>query len=287
MTINLLASKMHVTPSTASKALLSLENNFEYPLIIHTKRGIFLTQEAQTIADATLEYLKIINRFKKTTLYSLQGKLSLAAPLHTKRLFGNNSISRFIRENPNVDFIIFTSTPGSIEKYLDDNSAEIVIAHMVSVNGNFYPDKYTFSSAPAYGKYMFTPCTSYKLCVECHKDLAYKKSNFALSDLVNKKLFTCAQADSFEESPLNIGVKRLEPSLKCLAQPDIDLYYKLLSNKVGYGLSFYNTQNSAWPDNIVQIPIIDDITIYFGYLEKDTTHSEAALAFIDILKESC
>lgn len=53
VTIEALAETLHLTRSGLSKALTALEKEFNCPLIIRTRKGVYLTAEAELIINYT------------------------------------------------------------------------------------------------------------------------------------------------------------------------------------------------------------------------------------------
>lgn len=245
VTIDALAESLHITRSGLSKSLTVLEREFNCPLIIRTRKGMYLTAEAEEIVRYTKEYFDKINVYRLTSR-NLSGRIILPIASYSTRFFGADTISSFIKENPNVDIEIVNATAINIHHFLDDKDCEIALSIILHYDGNAYPCTYNFynpktatiSYAEPLSKYTFVPCIVSKVCIECHKDLALALKNFSFADLGKKKVLLNTNADTFDESPMEY-LLRNHFSLNYSFEPDRNLYFKMLQNKIGYGLSNY------------------------------------------------
>lgn len=291
VTIDALAESLHITRSGLSKALTVLEKEFNCQLIIRTRKGMYLTSEAEEIVTYTKAYFEKINIYRRTHP-ELSGKLILPTVAYSTRFFGTETISCFIKENPKVTVELQSAAPLHTHTFLEDQDREIALSVLLHHNGHFYPPceynildtrKGEITYTGSRPEYTFVPCTFSRVCLECHKDLALQLKNFCLADLGKKKILLNTDPATFADSPIDYFLNTY-CQLNYSIESDRNLYYKMLQNKLGYGFSNYS-ESLILPDNLVQILPKDEITVIYGYLEKNTEHSPAVQRFIEILKE--
>lgn len=291
ITIDALAENLHITRSGLSKALTVLEENFNCQLIIRTRKGMYLTAEANEIIEYTKEYFDKINKYRFTHP-PLSGPLLLPIAMQITRYFGTESISYFIKENPNVDLKVYNIDSNNVLSYLDKPECEIAISFLLWHEGKFYPPcpyniwdpkKEQLVYTGTRPEYTFVPCVTTRVAFECHKDLAVSLKHFSVSDLSNSKILLNTTSEIFDNAPFNDFCKT-NFHLNYTIEPDSYLYYKMLQNKIGYGLCLYSS-TQILPDNIVQIFPEDKIFTTYGFIEKTSRHSPAFQRFIEILLE--
>lgn len=291
VTIDALAESLHITRSGLSKALTVLEKEFNCQLIIRTRKGMYLTSEAEEVVAYTKAYFEKIDVYRRKHP-ALTGRLLLPAVAYSTRYFGTDAISCFLKENPDVHVELRKAAPNNIHTFLDGKDCEIALSTLLRYNEKFYPPcEYniwdTRKEAVTYHgirpEYTFIPCTYSQVCIECHKDLALSLKNFSLDELGQKKILMNTDPEIFADSPADYFLREY-CQLHYAFEPDRSLYYKMLQNKLGYGLSNYS-EIQILPENIVQILPRDEAIVIYGYLEKSAEHSPLVERFIEILME--
>lgn len=240
VTIDALAESLHITRSGLSKALTVLEKEFNCPLIIRTRKGMYLTAEAEEIAECTKEYFDKINVYRRT-YPTLSGRLRLPTAAYSTRFFGTESISSLIKENPDVKVELLNATPNNIHTFLRDQDCEIALSMFLKHDAKIYPPceynildtrKGVITYKGSQPEYTFVPCTFTKVCLECHKDLALPLKDFSLADLGKKKILLNTSPDISADLPINYFLKNYG-QLNYTFEPDRNLYYKMLKINSG------------------------------------------------------
>lgn len=280
-TINTLANQMHITPQGLSSAIIAMEKELNCTLLNRTKKGVYLTPEAEELLQVTKPFLDKINDLKHRQQEELSGELVIPTTMGGIKYLLSDKIAKFFKENPHVTikYNIYSRSDISTDLLTE---TEIIFTATTYFNDRPMP---TTAQLLASEHFSFVKLRDLQMCIECHKDL-WKKSTISLSDLHDCKIIATTSKIDLEEAKWlfqNCGATNLE----FIHEPISDIYYQLLLNKIGYSsLSIYTHDqfNYAHSSDLHQAIITDNIKIEFGYIEKkDAVHSPLLQRFLDFI----
>lgn len=280
-TINTLANQMHITPQGFSSAIIAMEKELNCTLLNRTKKGVYLTPEAEELLHSAKPFLEKINEIKHRYQEELSGELIIPTTMGGIRYLLSDKIAKFFKENPHVTIRYNISSRSNISTDLLTEK-EIIFTAMTYFNDRPMP---TTAQLLANDHFSFVKLRDLQMCIECHKDL-WKKSTISLADLHDCKIIAATSKIDLEEAKWlfkNCGATHLE----FIHEPISDIYYQLLLNKIGYSsLSIYTHDqfNYANSNDLHQAIITDNIKVEFGYIEKkDAIHSPLLQRFLDFI----
>lgn len=265
-TINAVSEALHISPQGLSSAIASLESELNCPLLIRTKRGVYLTEEGKRLVALSKTFFTELTSLSNAP-YTLSGSIVIPATSGNINYLLADRIARFLKENPNVSIDFrYTDHQSCIEAV---RSGDIDIA-FVSYN-TFRSQKLAHAQTIDASGLLFTPIATTYACIECHKDLAKGIKKYSLLEnitidhliLPQAKAFICAEIEQLCQT-INLKPKKIS------YEPNEKLYYQLLLNKVGHGWNVFNHNqlNTANSQMLVKIPLSRDIQTSFGFIER-------------------
>lgn len=133
------AERLHVTPSSVSRMIAALEQDFGALLFERSKRGMRLTDAGVVLARQTHRMFRDFERVRgaiddlqglrrgKTTIYGAEGLVAEFLP---------KVLSEFTQKHPNITFAVFVGSTDRIVEAVIDDEADIGI----TFNGPRRPD---------------------------------------------------------------------------------------------------------------------------------------------------
>lgn len=280
-TINTLANQMHITPQGFSSAIIAMEKELNCTLLNRTKKGVYLTPEAEELLHSAKPFLEKINEIKHRYQEELSGELIIPTTMGGIRYLLSDKIAKFLKENPRITIKYNLYSRSDISK-------DVIISNSIIFTAISTFDDQLIKSSSALlsdNDLSFVKLRDLQMCIECHKDL-WKKSTISLSDLHDCKIVANNDKIDLEEAMdlfENCGATHLE----FIHEPISDLYYQLLLNKIGYSAPTIYTHeqfNYANTHDLHQAIITDPFKVEFGYIEKkDAIHSPLLQRFLDFI----
>lgn len=277
-TINSLANKMHITPQGLSSAIISMEKELNCTLLNRTKKGVYLTPEAEELIVYAKDFLEKLDGLQHRNHEELSGSLVLPTTLGSIKFLLSDKIAKFSKENPNVTLTYqFYSRSNIPVQILHEN--EIIFTAMT-----YHEDKLSPISSQILSdnSLHFVSLSNLQMCVECHKAL-WRKPTISCADLHDCKIILSSDSGDIQETQTFFSK---EQNIEVVSETIPEIYYQLLLNKVGFGLNVYteNHFNHANSQNIHQIILKDNIKVEFGYIESvSATHTALVQRFLDFI----
>lgn len=280
-TINTLANQMHITPQGLSSAIIAMEKELNCTLLNRTKKGVYLTPEAEELLQVAKPFLDKINDLKHRQQEELSGELIIPTTMGGIRYLLSDKIAKFLKENPHVTIKYNLYSRSDISKDVIINNG-IVFTAISTFNDRLVKSSSTLLSDEDLS---FVKLRDLQMCIECHKDL-WKKSTISLSDLHDCKVISNNDRFNFDGG-INLLKNCGATNLEFIHEPISDIYYQLLLNKIGYSAPTIYTHNQfdyAHSSDLHQAIITDNIKVEFGYIEKKgTVHSPLLQRFLDFI----
>ena len=124
------ARGMHVSPSSVSQRLRSLENDFGVKLYKRTNHGIELTDAGRTVLSTASQVLHQLGTLRNT-LNSNAAKdvqtLTVGSTYNRSARCLPSAIAAFQKSHPEVNVIFLTSTRRTVEKWVRDGEVDIAM----------------------------------------------------------------------------------------------------------------------------------------------------------------
>ena len=223
------ARGMHVSPSSVSQRLKSLENDFGVKLYNRTKNGIELTNAGRTVLSTASQVLHQLDTLRKTLNPQLEApvrSLTVGATYTPSARDIPAAIAAFQKIYPEVEVTFLTAYRATVEKWVRDGEVDLAMIQSPSKSclheffaEHFAVDRLTFFAAPGH------PLT--------------KKKKLTLADLA-KVPFVIREGRGTTQKMLNLLTARgLTPNiaLRC-ASPDA--VKAAVRNKTGVGILFHH-----------------------------------------------
>jgi DNA-binding transcriptional LysR family regulator len=125
------ARGMHVSPSSVSQRLKSLERDFGVKLYKRNKDGIELTNEGRTLLSTASEVLNQIDTLRRTlnpnSDRTLQQRLVVGATYNPSAKYLPAAIASFQKGRPDAVVTLLTSYRREVEKWVRDGEVDIAI----------------------------------------------------------------------------------------------------------------------------------------------------------------
>lgn len=277
-TINSLANKMHITPQGLSSAIISMEKELNCTLLNRTKKGVYLTPEAEELIVYAKDFLEKLDDIQHRNHEELKGNLALPTTNGSIKYLLSNKIAKFTKENPNVTL--------SYKFYERSNiPTNIIQEHEIIFTAiTYYKDVLSPISAQILSDdtLHFVSLNDQQMCIECHKDL-WHKPTISCADLHDCKIILSSDNGDIQETQTFFSE---EQNIEVVSETIPEIYYQLLLNKVGFGLNVYteNNFNHANNQNLHQVILTDNIKVEFGYIEAvNATHTALIQRFLDFI----
>ncbi len=281
-TINAVSEALHISPQGLSSAIASLESELNCPLLIRTKRGVYLTEEGKQLVALSKTFFTELTSLGNSP-YVLSGSIVIPATIGNINYLLADRIARFLKENPgvNIDFH-YTDHQSCINAVLSGQTEIAFVSYTT-----FRSQKLIHAQEIDESGLLFTPIAATYACIECHKDLAKGIKKYSLLENVTIEHMILPR----EKELLSVDHEQLLQMInlkpkKISFEPNDKLYHQLLLNKVGHGWNVFNhTQvNSANSQMLVQIPLSHDIQTSFGFVErKNMSRSALVNRLIDTI----
>ena len=281
-TINAVSEALHISPQGLSSAIASLEGELNCPLLIRTKRGVYLTEEGKRLVALSKSFFTELTSLSDAP-FALSGHLIIPATSGNINYLLADRIARFLKENPSVSIDFrYTDHRSCIDAV---RSGEIEIA-FVSYS-TFRSQKLAHAQLIDDSGLLFTPIATSYACIECHKDLAKGIKKYSLLEgviidhliLPQEKELIQAENEQLRQM-IHLTPKKIS------YEPNEKLYHQLLLNKVGHGWGVigHNQQNLTNAHTLVRIPLSPDIQTSFGFIErKNVSRSALVNRLIDTI----
>lgn len=277
-TINSLANKLHITPQGLSSAIISMEKELNCTLLNRTKKGVYLTPEAEELIVSAKDFLEKIEDIQHRNHEELAGSLILPTTNGSIKYLLSNKIAKFTKENPNVTL--------SYKFYERSNiPINIIQEHEIFFTAITYYENILSpisSQILSDNSLHFVSLNDLQMCIECHKDL-WHKSTISCTDLHNCKIILSSDSGDIQETQTFFSK---DQNIEIISETIPEIYYQLLLNKVGFGLNVYleNKFNYTNTRNIRQAILTDNIKVEFGYIEAiNATHTALVQRFLDFI----
>jgi DNA-binding transcriptional LysR family regulator len=124
------ARGMHVSSSSISQRLKSLENDFGVKLYKRNKDGIELTDSGHAVLSTASQVLDQIDNLRKTLNPNAQKavkKLTIAATYNPSAKYLPLAIASFQKSHPEIELVFITSYRRIVEKCVRDGEADIAL----------------------------------------------------------------------------------------------------------------------------------------------------------------
>jgi DNA-binding transcriptional LysR family regulator len=124
------ARGLHVSTSSVSQRLKSLENEFGVKLYKRSKSGIELTNEGRTVLSTASQMLNQLDTLRKTlnpTTEKTVQRLVVAATYNPSARYLPAGIAAFQRSHPDVKVTFLTSYRATVEKWLRDGDVDVAV----------------------------------------------------------------------------------------------------------------------------------------------------------------
>jgi DNA-binding transcriptional LysR family regulator len=124
------ARRMHVSTSSVSQRLKSLENDFGVKLYKRNKSGIELTNEGHTLLSTATQVLNQLDDLRKTlspTTEKTLERLVVAATYNPSVRYLPAAIAAFQKTRPDVEVTFLTSYRATVEKWLRDGDVDVAV----------------------------------------------------------------------------------------------------------------------------------------------------------------
>lgn len=224
------ARGMHVSPSSVSQRLKSLENDFGVKLYKRNKDGIELTNAGRTLLSTASQVLNQLDTLRKTLNPSSEKavqRLVVGATYNPSARYLPSAIATFQKTHPDIKVTFLTSYRRTVEKWVRDG--EVDIAMIQSPSESCIADLFTEHFAVdtlAFFAHAGHPLT--------------KKQKISFEDLADTPLIVRAGRGGTTHKVLALlrsrGLK-LDIALRC-ASPDA--VKAAVRKKMGVGILFHN-----------------------------------------------
>lgn len=281
-TINAVSEALHISPQGLSSAIASLESELNCPLLVRTKRGVYLTEEGKRVVALSKSFFTELASLSDSP-YALSGSLVILATSGNINYLLADRIARFLKENPNVSIDFrYTDHTSCIDAV---RSGQIEVAFVSYTT--FRSQKLAHAQVIDESGLLFTPIATAYACIECHKDLAkgIKKNSLLEGVTIDHLILPQEKALIYAENEQLRQMMHLHPK-KISCEPNDKLYYQLLLNKLGHGWGVLSHHQSdlARSQMLVQIPLSRDIQTSFGFIErKNVSRSALVNRLIDTI----
>jgi DNA-binding transcriptional LysR family regulator len=220
---------MHVSPSSVSQRLKSLENDFGVKLYKRNKGGIELTDAGRTLLTTASQVLNQLDTVRNTLNPSsakAAKKLVVGATYNPSARYLPLAIAAFQRCDPDVKVTFLTSYRDTVEKWLRDGEVDIAIIQSPSEAciADFCAEHFAVDAIA--------------LFVHAGHPLT-KKARISLEDLADVPLIIREGRGTTQKALALLRERGLKPNvaLRC-ASPDA--VKAAVRNKMGIGILFHN-----------------------------------------------
>ena len=286
LSLNVLSEKMHISQQNLSQSVKLLENHLGCKLLNKSPRnGVSFTKEGEEFLFYSKQYLNKLKEIKNTA-NPLQGKLTIAIRPSAISSWIDNSIAKFMEENPavTIDFIYSSSVSKCIEM-VKNNIVDFYI-------GNFFAPK-NYSDINILNQYnlQFVLCSKAISVIECRNDLL--KDMHHLVRFKDLKQFPCIiysqNTDiSHGGSDVDYLLKEVECASPVIYEHNKTIYYTRLAKQNVYGLALVDAYTKEpflpTPDNIIHIIPKEKVFNLCGYIiNNETPLSPEASRFLETI----
>jgi DNA-binding transcriptional LysR family regulator len=273
------ARGMHVSPSSVSQRLKSLERDFNVKLYRRHKNGIELTHAGRTLLNTARQVLQEIDTLRRTLNPNAEKPvktLMIAATHNPSALALPSAIAAFQRINPEVKVTFLTSYRSTVEKWLRQGEVDIAVIQSPSDEciADFCAEQFATDTLQFF-TYAGHPLTK-------------KNQNLRLQDLAQTPLIV-RDGKGTTEKMLRVLRERgakLNVSLRC-ATPDA--VKAAVRKKTGVGILFHNfiaediRRGELKVFQVAGVPRIT-ATSYIAF-DKGKSLSGPANTFLTLLRE--
>jgi DNA-binding transcriptional LysR family regulator len=154
------ARGMHVSPSSVSQRLKSLENDFGVKLYKRNKNGIELTNAGRTVLSTASQVLNQLDTLRKTLNPRLETPvqtLTVGATYNPSARDVPAAIAAFKKNHPDIEVIFLTSHRRPLEKWVRDGEVDIGMIQSPSESSmadlateHFAVDRLVFFASPGH-----------------------------------------------------------------------------------------------------------------------------------------
>ena len=223
------ARGMHVSPSSVSQRLKSLENDFGCKLYKRNKGGIELTNAGRILLSTAGQVLNQLDTLRKTLNPSSEKTIEtlvIGATYNPSAKYLPSAIARFQKSHPGIKVTFLTSYRRTVEKWIRDG--EVDIAMIQSPSGSCIADLAT--EHVAVDTLAFFAHATHPLC---------KKQKIRFEELTDTPLIIREGRGTTDKllSLLRSSGLKLNIALQC-ASPDAVI--AAVRNKMGIGIMFHN-----------------------------------------------
>ena len=135
------ARRIHVSPSSVSQRLKSLENELGTKLYEKTKEGIKLTEAGRVLLETANQILNQIETVKKTIGSRLLAKaesLVVGGTYNTSAKYLPSAIAEFQKTHPNVKLTFLTLEKANIERMIRQCEVDVALVQNPSKSSDFH-----------------------------------------------------------------------------------------------------------------------------------------------------